>query len=72
MNCQAFRKAWLEEDTDSDVISHIETCDDCMAWIEKLLDTDEEVQFLKEVPLPSVNLEERIMQAIYQDAGQGT
>ncbi|MDR7316557.1 hypothetical protein [Brevibacillus nitrificans] len=72
MNCQAFRKAWLEEDTDSDVISHIETCDDCMAWIEKLMTTDEEVQFLKEVPLPSVNLEERIMQAIYQDAGQGT
>ncbi|MDF2683490.1 MAG: hypothetical protein K0R47_4680 [Brevibacillus sp.] len=71
MNCQAFRKAWVE-DTDSDVISHIETCEDCIAWIEKQMTTDEEVQFLKEVPLPSVNLEERIMQAIYQTAGQGT
>ncbi|QRG66044.1 hypothetical protein JNE38_21050 [Brevibacillus choshinensis] len=71
MNCQAFRKAWLE-DTDSDVISHIETCEDCIIWIEEQMTTDEEVQFLKEVPLPSVNLEERIMQAIYQDAGKGT
>ncbi|MED4586778.1 hypothetical protein P9578_28895 [Brevibacillus choshinensis] len=71
MNCQAFRKAWLE-DTDSDVISHIETCEECIAWIENQMTTDEEVQFLKEVPLPSVNLEERIMQAIYQDAGKGT
>ncbi|MFD2369271.1 hypothetical protein ACFSO0_04660 [Brevibacillus sp. GCM10020057] len=30
------------------------------------------MQFLKEVPLPSANLEERIMQSIYQNAAQGT
>lgn len=71
MNCQAFRKAWLE-DTDSDVFSHIETCEDCIAWIEKQMTTDEEVQFLKEVPLPQANLEERIMQAIYESAEKGT
>ncbi|MGN7471608.1 hypothetical protein [Brevibacillus sp. SAFN-007a] len=29
------------------------------------------MQFLKDVPLPQANLEERIMQAIYQNAGQG-
>ncbi|KZE47023.1 hypothetical protein AV540_20780 [Brevibacillus parabrevis] len=70
MNCQAFRKAWLD-DTDSDIFSHIETCEECIAWIETQMTTDEEVQFLKEVPLPQANLEERIMQAIYQNAGQG-
>jgi len=32
--------------------------------------SEEEVQFLKEVPLPQANLEERIMQAIYETAGQ--
>lgn len=70
MNCQAFRKAWLD-DTDSDIFSHIETCEDCIAWIETQMTTEEEVQFLKEVPPPQANLEERIMQAIYQNAGQG-
>ncbi|MED1722304.1 anti-sigma factor [Brevibacillus parabrevis] len=70
MNCQAFRKAWLD-DTDSDIFSHIETCEECIAWIETQMTTEEEVQFLKEVPLPQANLEERIMQAIYQNAGQG-
>lgn len=70
MNCQAFRKAWLD-DTDSDSHAHIETCDECIAWIETQMTTEEEVQFLKEVPLPQANLEERIMQAIYQTAGQG-
>jgi len=71
MNCQAFRKAWLD-DTNISVFAHIETCEECMAWIEKQMTTDEEVQFLKEVPLPSVILEERIMQAVYQNTGQGT
>lgn len=70
MNCQAFRKAWLD-DTDGDTHSHIETCDECIAWIETQMTTEEEVQFLKEVPLPHANLEDRIMQAIYQNAGQG-
>ncbi|MFF0825347.1 hypothetical protein ACFYU8_09105 [Brevibacillus sp. NPDC003359] len=70
MNCQAFRKAWLD-DTDSDSHSHIETCDECIAWIESQMTTEEEVQFLKEVPLPQANLEDRIMQAIYQTAGNG-
>ncbi|WP_312116648.1 hypothetical protein [Brevibacillus reuszeri] len=72
MNCQAFRKAWLDlDDTDSDTLSHIETCEDCIVWIETQMTTEEEVQFLKEVPLPQANLEERIMQAIYETAGQG-
>ncbi len=70
MNCQAFRKAWLD-DTDSDSHSHIETCDECITWIELQMTTEEEVQFLKEVPLPQANLEDRIMQAIYQTAGKG-
>ncbi|UED76894.1 hypothetical protein [Brevibacillus sp. DP1.3A] len=70
MNCQAFRKAWLD-DTDSDSHSHIETCDECIAWIETQMTTEEEVQFLKEVPLPQANLEDRIMQAIYQTAEKG-
>ncbi|MGG1659384.1 hypothetical protein [Brevibacillus sp. NRS-1366] len=73
MNCQAFRKAWLDlDDTDSELLSHIETCEDCIVWIETQMTTEEEVQFLKEVPLPQANLEERIMQAIYQSAGQNT
>ncbi|MFE1628695.1 hypothetical protein ACFLFF_18275 [Brevibacillus reuszeri] len=71
MNCQAFRKAWLDlDDTDSETLSHIETCEDCIVWIETQMTTEEEVQFLKEVPLPQANLEEKIMQAIYETAGQ--
>lgn len=70
MNCQEFRKAWLEH-TDSNLSSHIEICEECIIWIETQMTSDEEVQFLKEVPMPQVNLEERIMQAIYQSAGQG-
>jgi hypothetical protein len=69
MNCQEFRDTWLI-DTDSDSLSHIETCEACIAWIEAQAN-DEEVQFLKEVPMPPANLEERIMQAIYQTSEQG-
>lgn len=69
MNCQAFRSTWLTN-TDSELLSHIETCEACIAWIESQTQ-DEEVQFLKEVPLPPANLEERIMQAIYQTSEQG-
>lgn len=69
MNCQAFRNTWLTN-TDSELLSHIETCEACIAWIESQTQ-DEEVQFLKEVPLPPANLEERIMQAIYQTSEQG-
>lgn len=69
MNCQAFRSTWLTT-TDSELLSHIETCEACIAWLESQTQ-DEEVQFLKEVPLPPANLEERIMQAIYQTSEQG-
>ena len=71
MNCQEFRSKWPDE-TDSDLLAHIETCDACIAWIESLMVGDEEVQFLKENPSPPADLEERIMQTIYQNAGQVT
>jgi hypothetical protein len=70
MNCQEFRKAWTDE-TDIETLSHIETCEECIAWVEAQFTSGEEVQFLKEVPQPTANLEEKIMQAIYQTAGQG-
>lgn len=70
MNCQEFRKAWTDE-TDIETLSHIETCEECIAWMEAQLTSGEEVQFLKEVPQPTADLEEKIMQAIYQTAGQG-
>ncbi|USG67295.1 hypothetical protein NDK47_08485 [Brevibacillus ruminantium] len=70
MNCQEFRKAW-EDNSELDTFSHIEICDDCMVWIEAQLANGEEVQFLKEIPQPSAELEDKIMQAIYQTAGQG-
>lgn len=69
MNCQEFRSRWLDE-TDSDQLAHIETCEACIAWMESEMVGDEEVQFLKEIPSPPANLEERIMQAIYQSTGQ--
>ncbi len=70
MNCQEFKHAWMH-DTDNAALSHIESCEECMAWIEANFTSDEEVQFLKEYPQPSAQLEDRIMQAIYQTAGQG-
>jgi len=69
MNCQAFRNSWIN-DIDDEMLSHIETCEACIAWIETQMTSDEEVQFLKEVPSPPANLEERIMQAIYQASEQ--
>jgi hypothetical protein len=69
MNCQEFRKAWAYE-PDIETLSHIETCDECIAWMEAQLTSGEEVQFLKEVPQPMADLEEKIMHAIYQTAGQ--
>jgi len=68
MNCQVFRSKWPDE-TDSELLAHVETCDACIAWIESTMMGDEEVQFLKEIPSPPADLEERIMQAIYQNAG---
>lgn len=70
MNCQAFRNAWINDTDSDDLLSHIETCEACIAWIETQMTSDEEVQFLKEVPSPPANLEERIMQAIYQASEQ--
>jgi len=70
MNCQECRTRWMLEPDDA-ALSHIETCDDCMAWIEANFTSDEEVQFLKEFPQPSAHLEDRIMQAIYQTSGHG-
>lgn len=70
MNCQAFRDAWINDTDNDDLFSHIETCEACIAWIETQMASDEEVQFLKEVPSPPANLEERIMQAIYQSSEQ--
>ncbi|WP_400164808.1 hypothetical protein ACAF76_005985 [Brevibacillus sp. TJ4] len=71
MNCQEFRSGWLDE-TDSDQLSHMETCEACIAWLESQSLGDEEVQFLKEIPSPPAHLEDRIMEAIYQTAGQVT
>lgn len=70
MNCQEFRSKW-EHSTDEAVLAHIESCDDCLDWIEKTGSTSEEAMFLKEYPIPSVELEDRIMQAIYQTAEKG-
>ncbi|MGE5704890.1 MAG: hypothetical protein ACM32O_20370, partial [Clostridia bacterium] len=67
MNCQEFRSKW-NHSADDAVFTHIETCDDCLNWIEKSANTVEEAMFLKEYPTPSVELEERIMQAIYATA----
>ncbi|RNB77712.1 hypothetical protein [Brevibacillus panacihumi] len=70
MNCQAFRNAWINDTDNDDLFSHIETCEACITWIETQMASDEEVQFLKEIPSPPANLEERIMQAIYQASDQ--
>lgn len=69
MNCQEFRKAW-EDTTNESTLFHIETCEECMVWIEAQFANGEEVQFLKEVPQPSAQLEDNIMQAIYKMTGQ--
>lgn len=71
MNCQEFRARWMH-DEDETTLSHIETCDDCLHWIEAAFATDEEVRFMKEFPEPSAELEDKIMLAIYGSAGQGS
>lgn len=68
MNCQEFRSKW-EHSIDDAIYEHIETCEDCLNWIETSTSALEEAMFLKEYPTPSVELEDRIMQAIYQTAG---
>ncbi len=67
MNCQEFRQLWMHDDDITDT-THIETCDDCLNWIEANF-TSEEALFMKEFPQPSAQLEDRIMQAIYQLSG---
>lgn len=69
MNCSDFRAKWLNHAYETD-LSHIETCDDCLHWIETVLASGEEVQFMKEFPQPSADLEERIMQTIYAENGK--
>lgn len=71
MNCQEFRDKWIpgnDEAAHSHIESHIETCDDCLLWIEANSLRDEEVMYLKEFPQPSPQLEDRIMQSIYETA----
>ncbi|RNB87793.1 hypothetical protein EDM56_13255 [Brevibacillus fluminis] len=68
MNCQEFRSKW-EHSIDDAVYEHIETCEDCLNWIETSTSALEEAMFLKEYPAPSAQLEDRIMQAIYQTSG---
>lgn len=69
MNCQEFRSKW-EHSIDDAIYEHIETCEDCLNWIEKSTSVLEEAMFLKEYPKPSAMLEDRIMQAIYQADGK--
>jgi len=64
MNCQEFRRHWMH-DADNIDVTHIETCDDCLNWVEANF-TSEEALFMKEFPQPSAQLEDRIMQAVYQ------
>lgn len=68
MNCREFRDKWMNEENE-EMILHIETCEECMAWVEENTLGREEVQFLKAVPLPSIQLEDRIMRAIYDSLG---
>ncbi|NGQ95388.1 hypothetical protein G3578_09490 [Brevibacillus sp. SYP-B805] len=65
MNCQEFRQDWMH-DADNADLTHIETCDDCLNWLEANFTSDEEVMFMKEYPQPSAHLEDRIMHAVYQ------
>lgn len=64
MNCHEFRRHWMH-DADNNDLSHIETCDDCLNWVEANFTSEEDI-FMKEFPQPSAQLEERIMQAVYQ------
>ncbi|UFJ41670.1 hypothetical protein LOK74_03910 [Brevibacillus humidisoli] len=70
MNCNDFRIKWMDH-VDETALSHIETCDDCLNWIETAFASEEEVTFMKEFPQPSAELEDRIMQTIYAANGQG-
>lgn len=69
MNCQEFRQNWIHGKDDA-TLFHIETCDDCLHWIETQNLHKEEVAFLKEFPKPSPQLEDKIMQAIYETSGK--
>jgi len=71
MNCQAFRSRKFDA-LDDATLSHLETCDDCLLWMEEKTANDEEVRFLKDFPQPAVELEERIMQSIYKTIGKSS
>ncbi|WP_139490163.1 hypothetical protein [Brevibacillus dissolubilis] len=67
MNCQEFRAKWPET-VDELALSHIETCDECLHWIDTSFANDEEGVFMKHYPVPSPDLEDKIMQSIYTSA----
>ncbi|WP_232698253.1 hypothetical protein [Brevibacillus daliensis] len=64
MNCHEFRAQW-DDNTDNEILSHIETCEECMAWLEQAWANSEEALFMQENPHPSAELENNIMNQIY-------
>ncbi|WPS87056.1 hypothetical protein SMD22_21550 [Brevibacillus halotolerans] len=65
MNCQEFKAKWTNTVDDDIALSHLETCDECLAWLENEWSSREENLFLKEIPQPSIDLEDNIMNKIY-------
>ncbi|TPG69429.1 hypothetical protein EEL32_02940 [Brevibacillus laterosporus] len=65
MNCQEFKAKWTNTVDDDTALSHLEFCDECLAWLENEWSSSEENLFLKEIPHPSVDLENSIMNKIY-------
>ncbi|AKF93504.1 hypothetical protein [Brevibacillus laterosporus] len=65
MNCQEFKAKWTNTVDDDIALSHLETCDECLAWLENEWSSREENLFLKEIPQPSIDLEDSIMNKIY-------
>lgn len=65
MNCQEFKAKWTNTVDDDTALSHLEFCDECLAWLENEWSSSEENLFLKEIPHPSLDLENSIMNKIY-------
>ncbi|MDN9011028.1 hypothetical protein [Brevibacillus laterosporus] len=65
MNCQEFKAKWTNTVDDDIALSHLETCDECLAWLENEWSSREENLFLKEITQPSIDLEDSIMNKIY-------
>ncbi|XOS92184.1 hypothetical protein ACLMAB_28610 [Brevibacillus laterosporus] len=65
MNCHEFKAKWTNTVDDDIALSHLETCDECLAWLENEWSSSEENLFLKEIPQPSIDLENSIMNKIY-------